>query len=75
MAKKPVFGVPVFDCLYLLSGALPKSKNQITGVFLSKFFAAGKGNPKNGHQRAKRNIRRFRFFKKISPKTQNFGKS
>ena len=48
MAKKPVFGVPVFDCLYLLSGALPKSKNQITGVFLSKFFAAGKGNPKNG---------------------------
>ena len=65
MAKKPVFGVPVFDCLYLLSGALPKSKNQITGVFLSKFFAAGKGNPKNGHQRAKRNIRHFRFFKEI----------
>ena len=73
--KNSIFGVPIFDSLYLSSGTSPMSKNQITGVFLSKFFATCHKNIKNGNFRAKRNIRRFRFFKEISPKTQNFGKS
>ena len=67
--QKTNFGVPVLDCLYLSSGALPKSENRIVGVFLSKFFAACQEKLKNGRFKGKKNIRRFRFFTKISPKT------
>ena len=70
--QKTNFGVPVLDCLYLLSGTCPKSENQIVGVFLSKFFAACQEKCKNGRFRAKKNISHFWFFKKISPKIQNF---
>ena len=73
--QKTNFGVPVLDCLYLFTGALPNSENRVVGVFLSKFFAAGKENPKNGQNRAKKNISRFRFFGKISPKNKNLQKS
>ena len=73
--QKTNFGVPVLDCLYLSSGALPKSENQIVGVFLSKFFAACKEKLKNGRFGAKKHISRFWFFGKISPKNKNFQKS
>ena len=73
--QKTRFGVPVLDCPYLWSGACTKSENRITGVFLSKFFAARKEKLKNGRFRAKKHISRFWFFGKISPKNKNFQKS
>ena len=61
-AKKICFGVPVLDCPYLWSGTWAKSENRITGVFLTKFFAARQEKSKNGQERAKNKIRRFWFF-------------
>ena len=58
----------ILDCLYLWSGRVPKSKNRITGVFLSKFFAVAKEKLKKHTQMGKKNIHRFRrfgFFKKL----------
>ena len=76
--QKTNFGVPVLDCLYLFTGALPNSENQVIGVFLSKFFAAGKENPKNGQNRAKKIFLVFGFLEKsrrkikISKNPENF---
>ena len=60
--QKTRFGVPVLDCPYLWSGTWAKSENRITGVFLTKFFAARQEKSKNGQERAKNKIRRFWFF-------------
>ena len=62
--QKTNFGVPVLDCLYLSSGTCPNSENQVVGVFLSKFFAAGQKIPKNGLERAKKIFLVFGFLKK-----------
>ena len=72
--QKTSFGVPVLDRPYLSSGTCPKSKNRITGVKMAKFFAARQEKLQNGHFRAQKKNRRFSFFSKISPKTQNFWK-
>ena len=60
--QKTRFGVPVLDWPYLWSGTCTKSENRITGVFLTKFFAARQEKSKNSQERAKNKIRRFWFF-------------
>ena len=65
--KNQIFG-KILDCLYLWSGRVPKSKNRITGVIQSKFFAVTKEKLKKRIERGKKNIRRFWFFQKILAK-------